>query len=366
MSDAPPSAWMIYGATGYTGELMAREAVRRGLRPVLAGRDAAKVQGLAAELGLQWRVFAVAPAVPADALVGMTLVLHCAGPFSATSTAMVQACLAARAHYLDITGEIDVFERAHALDAAARAAGIVVCPGVGFDVVPSDCLAASLKAALPAATHLALGFMGGGGFSRGTAKTMAEGFGYGGRVRRAGVITPVPLAYRSRKIDFGDGSGPLHAVTIPWGDVSTAYFSTGIPDIEVYLPMSPAREKALARMNWLRPLLRLGVVQNFMKKRIDAQPPGPTAAQRANTKSYLWGEVRDAAGQVVTGPLVVANGYTVTVLAALGMVERLLRGPVPVPGATTPSRLMGADYAASLAGSEAVRLTVVAAGTHGG
>ena len=356
MSNDSLPKWMIYGATGYTGELMAREAVRRGLRPVIAGRDAVKVQRLAKELGLESRVFGVSPAVPAGSLEGMALVLHCAGPFSATSAAMVEACLQARAHYLDITGEIDVFEAAHARDAEARAAGIVVCPGVGFDVVPSDCLAASLAAALPGATHLALGFMGGGGFSLGTAKTMAEGFGYGGRVRTNGVITPVPLAYRSRRVDFGDGAGALHAVTIPWGDVSTAYFSTGIPNIEVYRPMSPGREKALARMNWVRPLLRLKFVQNFMKRKIDAQPPGPTDEQRATTRSFLWGEVRDATGRTVTGHLAVANGYTVTVIAGLGIAERLLREPAPA-GAITPSRLMGAGYASSLPGSEPVRLT---------
>ncbi len=353
---APLPRWMIYGATGYTGELMAREAVRRGLRPVLAGRDAGKLQRLAGELGLESRVFGVQPGVPAGALEGMTLVLHCAGPFSATSAPMVEACLRAKAHYLDITGEVDVFEAVHARGIEAKRAGVVLCPGVGFDVVPSDCLAATLKAALPGATQLALGFMGGGGFSRGTAKTMAEGFGSGGRVRRQGRLQVVPLAWRSRRVDFADGSGPLNAVTIPWGDVSTAYHSTGIPDIEVYLPMSPGSARGLARMNWFRPLLGLRFVQNFMKRRIDARPPGPTDEQRATTASYLWGEVRDAAGRTVTGHLKVANGYTVTVLAGLGIAEHLLRHPAPA-GATTPSRLMGADYASSLPGSEPVRLT---------
>ena len=209
---------MIYGANGYTGELIAREAASRGLKPVLVGRTAAKVEQLAASLGLPARVFDLANAVASSRGVeGMGLVLHCAGPFSATAAPMMAACLAMRAHYLDITGEISVFEHARTLEAAARAAGIVVCPGVGFDVIPTDCVAAALKAALPDATHLALGFDSRSGFSPGTAKTSVEGLAQGGKVRKDGRIVSVPLAYKTRRIDFGDGE--KLAVTIPWGDV---------------------------------------------------------------------------------------------------------------------------------------------------
>src|SRR5436305_15188118 len=107
MTDRP---WMIYGANGYTGELAAREAVARGLRPVLAGRNARAVAELALELGLDSRAFALDdPAAAAHGVAGMAAVLHCAGPFVRTSRPMVDACLAAGAHYLDITGEIAVF-----------------------------------------------------------------------------------------------------------------------------------------------------------------------------------------------------------------------------------------------------------------
>ena len=189
---------MIYGANGYTGELIAREAVKRDLRPVLAGRTAAKVEQLASNLGLQGRVFDLGNAAATSKSVeGMGLVLHCAGPFSATAAPMMAVCLATRAHYLDITGEISVFEHARTLGAAARAAGIVICSGVGFDVIPTDCVAAALKAALPDATHLALGFDSRSGFSPGTAKTSVEGLAQGGKVRQDGRIISVPLAYKT-------------------------------------------------------------------------------------------------------------------------------------------------------------------------
>ena len=340
---------MLYGANGYTGELVAREAVRRGLRPILAGRSRAPVEALARDLGLEARVFALdAPAPAARALEGVQLVLHCAGPFSATAAPMMSACLAARAHYLDITGEIAVFELAQSRTAEARAAGTVLCPGVGFDVVPTDCIAACLKQALPDATHLALGFDGKSSMSRGTARTMVEGLAQGGCVRQGGALTRVPLGYRDRRIDFG--SGEKLAATIPWGDVSTAFHTTGIPNIEVYVPVSPRALTGLRRLRYLRSLLALGPMQRFLKSRVDRQPPGPDETQRAATPTYVWGEARNAAGQVRTARVTTANGYTVTVHGALGVVERLIAGVAPA-GASTPARLMGPRYVETLPGS---------------
>ncbi|HEY1078348.1 MAG TPA: saccharopine dehydrogenase NADP-binding domain-containing protein, partial [Fontimonas sp.] len=151
--------WMVYGANGYTGELIAREAVKRGLKPILAGRRRESIEALARELGLKAKVFGLDDAVElARQLKGCSLVLHCAGPFSATAAPMMEACLAAGAHYLDITGEIGVFEHAQSLNSRASKARVVLCPGVGFDVIPTDCIAAALKQALPDATDLALGF----------------------------------------------------------------------------------------------------------------------------------------------------------------------------------------------------------------
>jgi short subunit dehydrogenase-like uncharacterized protein len=342
-------SWLLYGANGYTGALIAREAVRRGLQPILAGRSRLPLEALARELGLELRVFELdGAAPPVRSLEGVQLVLHCAGPFSATAAPMMAACLAVRAHYLDITGEIAVFERAHSLDAAARAAGSVLCPGVGFDVVPTDCIAACLQAALPDATHLALGFDGQSAMSRGTARTMVEGLAQGGCVREAGMLRRVPLGYRDRRINFG--AGTKLAATIPWGDVSTAFYTTGIANIEVYVPVSPRALAGLRRLRYVRWLLGSRPIQRLLKSRIERQPPGPDEAQRAATPTCVWGEARNGAGQVVTARVVTANGYSVTVHAALGVVARLLAGGAPA-GALTPARLMGSRYVETLPGS---------------
>src|SRR5687768_6337878 len=164
---------LVYGANGYTGELIARFAREQRVDLILAGRSSAPVRAVAERYGFEHRVFALdaIPAIVAE-LDGVSVVLHCAGPFSRTAKPMAEACLKSRVHYLDITGEVSVFEQMVARDAVARRAGVMLLPGVGFDVVPSDCLAAHLKTRLPDATHLVLGIMGlGGKISHGTATT---------------------------------------------------------------------------------------------------------------------------------------------------------------------------------------------------
>ena len=339
--------WMIYGANGYTGKLIAQEAKQRGMTPVLAGR-AESVAMLARELGLEHRIFDLAdPAAVRHGLDGMSLVLHCAGPFSATSAPMFEGCLATGAHYLDITGEIDVFKYCHEQDARAKERGILVMPGTGFDVVPTDCLAAQLKRELPDATHLVLAFEAGGGPSPGTAKTSVEGLGNGGRARIDGQLVRVPLAWKSRSFER-DGQA-RSAMTIPWGDVYTAFVSTGIPNIEVYMAVSPATIANVRRMRLLGPLLRAGFVQGFMKRRVEKNVRGPSDQKRESTVTHVWGEARNDSGREVKRRLVTPNGYALTVTASLGIVERLLQGDAP-SGFRTPSQLMGADYVLSLTG----------------
>ncbi len=324
------------------------------MQPVLAGRSAEPVRALATDLDLEHRVFALTDAgACASALQDVDLVLHCAGPFSVTAEPMLQACLAARAHYLDITGEIAVLERAHALGVEAERAGIVILSGAGFDVVPTDCVAATLGAALPDAKRLALGFDSRSRLSPGTAKTSVEGLPRGGCVRRDGRLVRVPLAHGVRHIDFGNGE--KLAVTIPWGDVATAYRTTGIPDIEVYVPASQRLVRQLRALNLVRPLLGLGVVQGWLKGRIQSKVRGPDEAERQRSPTFIWGEARNAAGVTRTARMRTANGYTVTVESALAVVAKLTSGPCN-PGSYTPSRLMGSDFAASLPGSTPIQV----------
>jgi short subunit dehydrogenase-like uncharacterized protein len=336
------SNFLIYGANGYTGALIAREAVARGMRPILAGRNPEALAALAHELKVAHRVFALGnPAAVEAGIHGVTVVLNCAGPFSRTWRPIADACLRTRAHYLDITGEVMVFEALAARDAEAKAAGILLLPGVGFDIVPSDCLAAHLKHRLPSATHLALGIQSLSRISRGTATTIAENMHGGGLIRQNGVLKQVPAAWKTRVIDFG--AGPVKAITIPWGDVASAYYSTQIPNIEVYMAAPLVLRVAARASRFLGWALASPLVQRFVKKRIRAGSPGPAAQERALGKSYLWGEVSDSAGNKADSRLEGPEAYSLTVRTALAAVERVLAGQAPA-GFQTPSMAFGPDF----------------------
>ncbi len=329
--------WMIYGANGYSGELIAKYAKQQSFLPIIAGRKSQTITALANNLELESRVFDLSDStVIANNLNDIDVVINCAGPFSKTAKPMIEACIQSQTHYLDITGEIAVFELAKSYDEKAKKAGVVLCPGVGFDVIPTDCLASQLKEIMPDATHLALGFDSKSGFSPGTAKTSVEGLASGGKVRKNGEIISVPLAYKIRKIDFGNGE--KLAMTIPWGDVSTAHFTTQIPNIEVYIPASPNLVKKLKRMNYIRRLLGLGFVQNFLKKRIEKSVRGPSEEQRKKLNTYLWGEVTNAKGETKVLRIETVNGYTLTMTGGLKMVEHTLK--TTKSGYYTPSVLV--------------------------
>jgi len=334
--------FLLYGSSGYTGDLIARLAVKQGLRPILAGRNRKKISAQANELGLEYRIFSLDDPATIDAgLKDVPVVLHCAGPFSHTSKPMAQACLRTKTHYLDITGEIAVFESLARRDADAKAAGVMLLPGTGFDVVPSDCLAAHLKRRLPSATRLTLAFRGLGGTSRGTATTMIEGIHLGGAIRANGKIIRVPGAWKNRMIDFGRGE--VKTVTIPWGDVSTAFYSTEIPNIQVYavFPSSLVRLMVLSR--YIGGLLGTPLAQSMLKRAIQSQPAGPTQEERAKGLSLLWGQAEDDSGKHVTSRMRTPEGYSLTALTAVAIAQRVLAGDAPV-GFQTPSMAYGADF----------------------
>jgi short subunit dehydrogenase-like uncharacterized protein len=354
-AETAAATWMIYGAYGYTGRLLAERAKAKGLTPILAGRRADALATLGEALGLETRAFALDDPDELDQhIADMRVVVHCAGPFSATAEPMMQACIRTGVHYCDITGEVDVFLRAAELSAEAEKAGVVLCPGVGFDVIPTDCVAARLAEAMPDATQLCLGFDSRSPFSPGTAKTSVEGLKLGNRVRRDGKVVPIGLGALQRRIDFGDGE--KHAVAIPWGDVATAFHTTGIGNITVYIPMSPRKGQQLKRLNWLRPILGLGPVQIFLKRKIERSVKGPDAALREKCPTYVWGEVSNAKGEVKQARVITANGYEVTVNGCLMAVETLTKPDVGA-GFATPSKLMGSEAVERLPGSSQITIS---------
>jgi short subunit dehydrogenase-like uncharacterized protein len=345
--------FLIYGVNGFTGHLIAERAKERGLSPIVAGRNAGAVQEIASRLGFPHRVFDLEhPDALSEGLRGVKLVLHCAGPYSKTSRPMVDACLNAGAHYLDITGEYPVLEAVLARGEEAKRRGVVLLPAVGFDVVPTDCMAAALQRELPGATRLELAFTGDAMRpSPGTAKTTVENLHVGTVVRRGGRLTKLSAPV-FREIPF-DGTTRT-GMSIPWGDIVTAYQSTSIPDITVYSVVPRNVARAAPMLRFVAPVLKNPAVIGFLQRQVEKRATGPTDEMRRSARMHVWGRVEDGAGKSVEGHLDVPEGYELTVVSALASAERVLRGDVPA-GATTPSRAFGADFVTKLPGVGAFR-----------
>jgi short subunit dehydrogenase-like uncharacterized protein len=341
---------VIYGSYGYTGSLIAHECKAKGLKVLLSGRNASLLRDQSTITGFPFEVCSIDDPAGLRALLAKSaLVIHCAGPFQTTAEQMLLACLDTTTHYLDITGEYTVFETLSQFDSMARAKGIVVMPGVGFDVVPSDCLALHLKNRLPDATHLQLAFaMSKGGVSRGTARTMVEGLGYGSMIRKNGNLTPIALGEKVMEIDFGNFKTP--ALCIPWGDISTAWRSTKIPNIEVYSAVPPAMLNLVKLGRWFNWILRQRWLKNYLRRKVDARPPGPDEVRLNTGRTYLWGRASDSNGNTVEARLQTINGYLLTSKASVLIASRLLNANIQ-PGYHTPGQYFGEGLIQEVEGS---------------
>lgn len=340
---------VIYGSYGYTGTLIVDECKRKGVNVTLAGRDKQKLEAQSHTSGFPYEVVDIHDREGLFRLLApAAVVIHCGGPFRHTAQAMLDACLATGTHYTDITGEYEVFESLAARHHEAAEKGIQVMPGTGFDVVPSDCLAVYLHQQLPSATHLTLAFTSSGGFSRGTSRTMIEGLGTGSTIRSNGALVHIPTAARSLLVDFGSFQSP--AVCIPWGDIATAYRSTGIPNIDVYagVPAKAIRRLKLSNaFNWL---LRQSWVRNFLKQQVDKRPAGPSTEKRERARSYLWGKVWNDQGHTAAARLETPSGYALTAISSVLIAQKILNGNFSA-GYRTPAQQYGADLILEIQGT---------------
>lgn len=335
--------FLLYGSYGYTGQLIVDQALKEGLRPLLAGRNEKKLRLQAEQSGLDYRLFSLKDTARLDAaLQEVDAVLHCAGPFVHTFRQMTEACLRTKRHYVDISGEIYGFEALAAMDDQAKGAGIMLLPGAGFDVVPSDCLSAHLKKRLPSATHLRLFVRGvGAGVSRGTAKSAIENMHRQGMIRRDGRLVQVPPAWNVRERDFGRGY--TRVVSIGWGDVSTAYHSTGIPNIETYFAFSERMISLLRLMRVLGPLFYNLPVKMILRSLVNILIKGPEADRRRRASAVFVGEVTDPNRGRAVAKLTTPEGYTCTAFTAVKIMKHILNGEFK-SGFQTPSLAYGADF----------------------
>jgi len=307
------------------------------------------IQPLADKLQVPYRIFDLNDsAVLLGALREVKVVINAAGPFEFTAKPMVLACLLTGTHYLDLNGDIDVFEQIKHYDEAARKTGIMLLPGAGFDVVPTDCVAMQLKKILPDAFSLKLAFANlGGGLSHGTATTMADKSGESGAVRKNGIITPAPIGQSGMMVDFGIKK--IFVTSIPWGDISTAYFSTDIPNIETFTGIPKKMYPVLKLQPLYNWLLRRTIVRNYIKKIINQRPAGPSDEQRNNATSLIWGQATNTSGETATVRLSGPDAYTLTAYSALIIVQKILNGNM-IPGYQTPASAYGENLVMEIPG----------------
>jgi short subunit dehydrogenase-like uncharacterized protein len=344
-------SFLIYGASGYTGKLIVELSIKKGLKPVLAGRTESKIKPLAEKYGLEYLIFGLDKIEDiVQNIAKFPLVLNCAGPFSRTAKLLVEACLIAKTHYLDITGEIEVFERIKSYDSQAKKKGIILMPGVGFDVVPTDCMAKYLSAKLTDATHLELAFTSiGGSISHGTVTTMVESLGNKGFARENGIMVYKSTGYKGKWIDFG--SLKQFAITIPWGDISTAYSTTRIPNIETYAGASKSAYFFMKLQILFNPILRTKFIKNLIQKYVDDKITGPNESHFQNGKSLIYGKVTNAKSEIFEGRIETIEGYRLTAEASVLITQKVfdLEG---ISGYQTPAGLFGYGLILEIEGSK--------------
>jgi short subunit dehydrogenase-like uncharacterized protein len=336
------SEFLLYGSTGFLGDSIARLAVSKKIPLIIAARNEDNLKAQAIDLNLEYRVFKLEDTKAMDSAVGTAVaVLNCAGPYMHTFKPLVDSCLRLGRHYLDLTGEIPVYEAISALDAQAKSKGAMLLPGVGFDVVPTDCLAVHLKQKLPSASRLTLAFQSEGpaGLPPGTQRTMIELIPYGNRVRRNGRLEIPKRSLKARTVDFG--KGPVKATRLTWGDVFMAHYSTSIPNIETYAVLPVSIRRQIAIFGYLRPLFKLVAVRNLLKLGVK---PGPTVEHCAKTSTHVWGEVEDDQGRKASSRLYGPEaGVIWTARSALAAVKKVLAGKAS-PGFQTPALAFGSDF----------------------
>lgn len=333
---------LIYGANGYTGRLITKQAINQNLNVELAGRNSLAIGELAEQYQVKHHIVELNQTSQLKELLQeFETVIHCAGPFSETALPMVEACLATSTNYLDITGEISVFEMIMRQHDAAKSAEVALIPGIGFDVVPTDCLTAYVFEKMPDAKSLELAFVGSKtGLSRGTAVTMVKNMPDGGYIRKNGKITKVPLAYEVKEIEFPHKK--QWCMTIPWGDLMTAYHQTGIPNIKVFSGVNYNTLQKIRRFRSLKFILGISWIQKIVRKKVERTVTGPTAENLELGNTYIMAKVINHKGEQVNAYMITPEAYQLTALTAVIAAKSLTNSKLK--GYYTPAQAFGKDF----------------------
>ncbi len=316
----------VYGATGYTGKLVAAELQRRGLPTVLAGRSADKLRAVAAAVGLPADAVRVAgtddPAALRAAFAGCAVVISCAGPFTPCGEPVVEAAIAAGAHYIDTTGEQPFIRMV--LDRhgpAAERAGVGLVPGMGFDYLPGDLLCALAAEGLGHLSEITIAYaLAGFGATRGTTKSAFLMMG-DAPLRQ-------PLGYR---FSFPAPLGLRLMANYPSGELVTVPRHVDVDRVTAIITSStfaphPRLDFAVPVITPAIALLLRTPIRGVLDRAVDRLPEGPPEEDRRAAAYTLVAVARTADG---TQRRLVLRGTDVYGITAVTTVHgaSLMAGP---------------------------------------
>lgn len=340
---------LIYGATGYTGRLITARLRKSHSKPVIAGRSPQRVQALAAQLGVTgWVMTPDDPSTLDEALGDVGVLINAASPFALTAPPLIQSCLRTKTNYLDITGELPVFQDAFGYAAAARERGIMIMPGAGLGIVASDCLAAHVASLVPGAKYLRIGLLRPSSFSRGTFRSALGLANSRVSIRRNDQMISLPVGRLQRTFDFGDGE--KQSVAVSWADVFTAWHSTGIRNIEAYFEADFASRTFYQLGAGIADAMQLSPARNLIDAVAGVLPEGPPEDQRRAERCVIVAEAENSWRQKRSARLETSDGYSFTAEATVAIAQRVMRGDF-VSGFQTPAKVYGADLVLEFEGT---------------
>ena len=341
-------SWMLYGVTGKTGRMVLNHALERGHRPVIAGRNAEKVRELAELHALPWESFDLRDSTMIDSfLAPVDLVVNMAGPYTSTAVPIVQAAIRAGTDYIDVSGELSVFQALLELDDDARGRNVMILPGCGFEIVPSDALALRLAERMPEAVSLELAISSANRISAGTFKAATGVIADGGFVRRNGELVPEPLGTEGPNVRFHQGERKtIHA---PLPDLVSAWWATGIGEITTLFALPPGAGFARHLGPSLQRALRIRPLRRLLNASATLGTSRSTELNSDSGSGSFWGRVTAKDGRTVEAWIETGEPYTFTACAVIQGVE--LCAEETRPGFQTPATAFGVDFAENVSGN---------------
>lgn len=337
---------LLYGVTGFTGQLIAQSLQQHNIPFDVAGRNLAATETAAKRFNRGFQTFSITDSRAVDVLRRYQVLINAAGPFRITAAPLARACIEAGTHYLDLAGEYADFRSVSQIADSSRAqikAGsrneVSLISGIGFGVVPTDLVAAYLAKRMPDGKRLSIAFAADGGVSKGTLKVLLSDLHSLGIKITNGQEEPARFGQEKRTVDFGEG-GHRKVGTNPWrADLFSSRQSTPATSIQTFTAFPAALSflaGPLGKALFFNPLAR--ALGKFAEKFL---PEGPKPAQLQKGRTFVWARLENDAGAwietCVSGP----EAYLFTGLCAAAITSAVLKQSPA--GVVTPSQLLSLD-----------------------